>query len=660
MSTWQKPPINELKLRQRNAVLGDEVTEAVGGSCTGTPGYTPKRGTDYWTAEDIEAMRSENEAYIAEELAKRNQLEPLIAESAEWLNENGDPTKVYIVPNANGQGGKVYAYSEVKYNLEPDNVIGENPSRGENDVNVGVVTGRLSGSTGTVDPDYTNAKTTGFIECGDNDRITIENWRGYSYTSCYIVAYDTNQTYIGNVSLVWNEVTDGGFLTTSTQNKWADTSKTREEFEMTSYPLSSSNVINKTGIAYIRISSGKGVGSDYAIYVNKEQDGGTVTASKWYAFCDYIPTENARLDELEREIELLKAGSGSASDIRTWDKPVFDTAPVTLIEGDTKPSLTGRETVEALYAAYDGLPSRYVTRTPLGDDASGTIPIYRYDVTAPKPHEYSGGGNPAIVKPKVILISGIHYEWVGIWSLFHAIEEICTNPAFRDVLRNAHLIVVPACNPYCLDPNRYSETGGGRQNANGVEIHRNFAVDHEVISEDADNYGGASPLSEPETRYIDQILKENSDAAFFVSCHNFDGGGDTTYGTSFMWASTATNYLYTLGGRFGVKMSEAWEDKYGDVWRQNIDAHKTENQPDGDYTVGMAGKSTSPGTEAKQCMLYGIQGMTFEVGGSIIALGASTADAVTVTRGAEVYANLIRTLLEGYDPGDKREYGFWE
>ncbi|MBP3667196.1 MAG: hypothetical protein J6K29_09105, partial [Clostridia bacterium] len=93
---------------------------------------------------------------------------------------------------------------------------------------------------------------------------------------------------------------------------------------------------------------------------------------------------------------------------------------------------------------------------------------------------------------------------------------------------------------------------------------------------------------------------------------------------------------------------------------QNIDTHKTENQPDGDYTVGMAGKSTTPGTEAKQCMLYGIQGMTFEVGGSIVALGASTADAVTVTRGAEVYANLIRTLLATYNPDDKKAYKFKE
>ena len=119
-------------------------------------------------------------------------------------------------------------------------------------------------------------------------------------------------------------------------------------------------------------------------------------------------------------------------------------------------------------------------------------------------------------------------------------------------------------------------------------------------------------------------------------------------------------------------MSEAWEDTYGDAWRNQIDAivaarkqynkdnEDTEGfepltyQPEGDYTVGMAGKSTTPGTEAKHCMLYGIQGMTFEVAGNMMALDSDNADSITITRGAEVYANLIATLLAAHDPADKK------
>jgi hypothetical protein len=108
----------------------------------GQDGYTPVPGVDYPTDAQIDAK-------IAATLAERNQLEPLVAESAEWLNENGDPTKVYIVPNTDGQGGKVYAYAETEVALEPDNVLAENSMLGDRDVNVGVVTGvRLSGSSG--------------------------------------------------------------------------------------------------------------------------------------------------------------------------------------------------------------------------------------------------------------------------------------------------------------------------------------------------------------------------------------------------------------------------------------------------------------------------------------------------------------------------------
>ena len=52
----------------------------------GQDGYTPVPGIDYPTDAQIDAK-------IAAALAERNQLEPLVAESVEWLNENGDPTK---------------------------------------------------------------------------------------------------------------------------------------------------------------------------------------------------------------------------------------------------------------------------------------------------------------------------------------------------------------------------------------------------------------------------------------------------------------------------------------------------------------------------------------------------------------------------------------
>ena len=78
----------------------------------GADGKTPVKGVDYFT----EADKSEFSEYIASELAKRGQLAPAypegdtVDEALAWLAENGDQTKMYVLPD-----GMIYAwmYKEV-------------------------------------------------------------------------------------------------------------------------------------------------------------------------------------------------------------------------------------------------------------------------------------------------------------------------------------------------------------------------------------------------------------------------------------------------------------------------------------------------------------------------------------------------------------------
>ena len=82
-------------------------------------------------------------------------------------------------------------------------------------------------------------------------------------------------------------------------------------------------------------------------------------------------------------------------------------------------------------------------------------------------------------KPTIIFMSGIHTEWVGVWGLYYALEEITTNPYFDDIRRNAHFVVIPCANPFSLT--KQTAVDGWRMshvNANGVAIHNNFGVDH--------------------------------------------------------------------------------------------------------------------------------------------------------------------------------------
>lgn len=581
---------------------------------------------------------------------------PVFVDSIEQMT---DPTRLYVLD------GMIYQYREVSVPIEPVNALTQ----------YGFVTQTRLKSSGTT-ADSSVACATEYIPVKSNDVIHVSGWQLITGTSCYICLYDQNKQL---VKCYWlpnqgTRIVAANWLSVDYDGAGFNVTLSASSLKLTG----SSEVAFLDQIAYMRISGGTFDGNE-EIYVNKHLQYGTKTEFQWVnTGTSYVPESNdQRIEALENEVSdhdekidyILEVIERDHPDLPTtrlealklmkeWNKPIYENSDVVLIGNDKNGITSSMISVETVYEAYDALMDAYpayITKSLLGMASDGVTPIYRYDFCAPDPHEYPGGTHPEIQRPKAILISGIHSEWMGIWSLYFALESIIINPAFRDLRRNVHLIVVPMVNPYCLYPENYEKTNG-RLNANGVEIHRNFAVEHEVISSSSVNYGGPAPLSEVESRYIDAILKENRDAAFFLSCHNFDADGDKDFGTSFIWASVATDYMYNLSGRFVVKMSEAWEYRYEDTFRNGVDALRTPLHPAGDYTVGMVGVSTTPGTEAKHCMLYGIHGLTLEVGANMAVMGYPKNSAATVTRGAEVYANFIKTAFEDYDPDDRKEY----
>ncbi|MBO5917666.1 MAG: hypothetical protein J6Q14_02735, partial [Oscillospiraceae bacterium] len=259
-------------------------------------------------------------------------------------------------------------------------------------------------------------------------------------------------------------------------------------------------------------------------------------------------------------------------------------------------------------------------------------------------------------KPTLIFLSGIHTEWVGVWGLYYALEEIVTNPDFDDVRRNARIVVIPCANPYCLT----SQTAiDGWQmshvNANGVAIHNNFGVNHSTSGSVGEyNYGGSAPYSEPETQYIDAVMAEYPDAVAFVSCHNNDYS--TYYGSHVIWASSATYHMCNMAFRLVDKLTKAWLEKYGQTLKDSIDQYKI-NMDASDYRLGRATMSSSKGTEQLNATKYGIMGVNLEISRMMKVFSGNTdGTSEVMTHGAEVYANFMRTLLWSYDHKDKKEY----
>lgn len=639
--------------------------------------------------EDQKAQARKNigaidETKLAEELAKRGQLAPEYAESVDELEANGDQSKMYVLPD-----GMIYAYmlteKEVEggpsyTNLLPTakatdrtNIYGEDYN--SDGVADGYITGRRLSSDGSDKP-LSGMSVTGFISAKQGDIVRVKAIEDNASSTQYIITYDSSNAKVGAVSYIHTSgktLEKDGYTYDSTE-------------ELFTFDLGFSAF--GTGFNAFRISAGDF--ADDIITVNEEiKEGGGTEIVTEYAWAStglaFIPADyedrivaveekassnTKRIIALEKSAENGGAGDTSEADaltrIKVWDKPVYDNAEVTLISDDrVKPALTTSDrTISAIYAKYRALMAehpRYITETNMGQSSSSdtftAVDMLRFDFKESDGLTQPDLGESALheTKPTIIFMSGIHTEWVGVWGLYYALEEITTNPEFDDVRRNAHIVVIPCANPFCLSNQTVEGWTTSHVNANGVAIHNNFGVDHSASgSVGAYNYGGTAPYSELETQYIDAVMAEYPDAVAFVSCHNNDYS--TYYGSHVIWASSATYHMCNMTFRLVDKLSKAWLDKYGDTLKNAIDQYKV-NMDANDYRLGRATMSSSKGTEQKNATKYGIQGVNLEISRMMKVFSGNTdGTSEVMTHGAEVYANFMRTLLAAHDYKDKKDY----
>lgn len=571
-------------------------------------------------------------------------LEQVQLEFVDSVEEMTDTSKFYVMD------GFIYAYILTEVEAEPSytNVLplainaDGTPYVGTNGEKGYKAGWRLNSSA--VEKETEDRCCTGFIAAKPSDTIRIKN-----------MYHPTDNNMNGYLIIYSNEFVKIASGYEGTAFQFVNGAC---EFVVNNATMNSGTVAD---MAYFRISTGI-IDGKSIVTINEAitEGGGTTTGYAWAnTGRAFVPADyEDRIVDLENNVAVLKETVENISKedavdkialIKAWDAPIYDDAPVFLLDED-KPAM-GASTVAAVYAAYDALMAQhpdYITKTDLGLCSDGVTHIYRYDFCEPRTRNNPETKNPPeLTKPKAIIVSGIHIEYAGIYALYHALEEIASNAKLYQSLRkNTHLIVIPALNPYCLDTANY-DVSNGRKNANGVEIHRNFEIDHIVVDSSSNNYGGAEPLSEVESQCLDSVMAENPDAAFFLTCHNFDS--DTYFGSGFIWPSVATNYMYNMGSRLIDKMSRAWLEKYGDTFRDGVDTVKTDTVEDGDYTIGMVGISNSPGTETKQALKYGIQGTNVEIAKIFSVFNSTIGSPAVMTHGAEVYINFLLTAFGVYD-----------
>ena len=674
--------------RTVNATINEALDEAKSsGEFDGREGYTPVKGVDYYTAQD----KAEFSDFISSELAKRGQVTPEFGHSEEWLQANGDPSKLYVMPD-----GMIWANTYVT-RVEPaytnildtvtlyENKRWSHSSKKYNDADGHLATDKFP------------------VKKGDIIRINVpvtpvfkrEYTRAHYFADSgnYVAghvdatpAYYTNVTEVNGVSS-WEIGTIDDAHTALGGN--------------VSYLTGADDITNM--ILIINIGNNVAITpddyKDLIVTINEPIEMREVTDWRWVSTGHaFVPADyDDRIAELEdqssehaRKLDIMEKVFGGEVDssydaaierIKNWKYPVYEDAPVFLLD-NAKPGLVASDkTTDAIYAKYDALMALnpgYITKVEWTETASdGTTPLYAYHLKEADPHNADRIWSET--KPIILICSGVHpTEQAGVHSMYYALAEITNNPKLRDLRRNVHFIVVPM-----LNPSAFSDEEWNVRNPAGVQVHYNFEVDFnypggaDYVELGERNHGGETPLSMPETRFFDSLMQQYRDnLACVVSCHNNDV--DTMYGTGYIWCSCATHFMCNVGFRLIDKMSNAWRDKYGSRFDSNVkwanqfalDASVTGTpsvfdpkyvrvQPDWDYRVGRAALSASGGTEYKQALKYGVHGINVEACARCMILDRDynqqfTSNAITL--GTETYINFFRTFMAVYDPKNKKDY----
>lgn len=165
----------------------------------------------------------------------------------------------------------------------------------------------------------------------------------------------------------------------------------------------------------------------------------------------------------------------------------------------------------------------YITKTTLGNDSTGTYPIYKYEF---KPEQATVSKYPLTVSlfektmPKIIIITSAHgEEKASTIGLRNFMNDVCArwadDPLLDFIRWNVHLIIVPIVNPYGF-------VNHTRENGNGIDLNRNYSYYWDISDSGSK---GASPFSEVETQYIRDILLANTDAMAFFDSHTCGTSG---------------------------------------------------------------------------------------------------------------------------------------
>ena len=209
--------------------------------------------------------------------------------------------------------------------------------------------------------------------------------------------------------------------------------------------------------------------------------------------------------------------------------------------------------VDWLYGLYDALMEAYpdyITRTQIATTAEPTLPVYksdgteRTDITSesvfpmyrydfkPPIAEHTSNVTAEYSKevslPKILYTTGIHGgEYRQVVAAYRFFKMLCEKwrdyELLSDLRWNCHFVVIPLTNPFGFNypNNRYDSNGVvvSKRNEHNIDISGNFPSSS--YQSGTDNVYGTTPLSEPESQALYNIIK-NENFILGIDNHTFN------------------------------------------------------------------------------------------------------------------------------------------
>ena len=278
-----------------------------------------------------------------------------------------------------------------------------------------------------------------------------------------------------------------------------------------------------------------------------------------------------------------------------------------------------------VYDMYDALATAYpdyVTRTA---KTSGGTTLYEYAFTTGDYNDNSGqrGRNPVIKKPVCLLTTGVHgYERSSVMGLYTFCKALCERDyRLADVINGVTFKVIPVVCPW-------GYTNDSRINANSVNINRNFASSTWELTSPGQNYSGAAPGDQDETKIVQAWLTANaSDTTVFIDWHN----------------SAYTDEISCFLGKYDAD-SLKWKKQYLIAINRiipfwfNVRSIAATDIPA--YTGGGIQPDTATGSSVSYARDLGILAFTMETSWDVNNTGKHSNYSIGI--GAEAFVNTIR------------------